>query len=114
MAFQARSSARGADRRRMAVIRAVACVWASLCVIPESSKARARPQTKRSQGSQETNERFRFEVIDSEHDHPIAVSAVSLVYRRRRDAVERKNEIGLRTGKNGIPELPRVTTENLQ
>ena len=108
MALQVRSSARSAERRRTAVVRTVICVCVLLRPLPESSAARAHPQTK---PSRETSERFRVKVTDSENDLSIPGAAVSLVYWRRKESAEEKKEIELKTDKNGIAEFPRVTAE---
>jgi hypothetical protein len=108
MALQVRSSARSAEQRRTAVVRTVICVCVLLRPLPESSVARAHPQTK---PSRETSERFRVKVTDSENDLPVPGAAVSLVYWRRKESAEEKKEIELKTDKIGIAEFPRVTAE---
>ena len=108
MALQVRSSARSAERRSTAVVRTVIWVCVLLCPLPESSSARAHPQTK---PSRETSDQFRFRVTDSETDLPIQDASVSLVLWRRKESAEEKKEIELKTDKNGIVEFPRVTAE---
>jgi hypothetical protein len=46
------------------------------------------------------------------HSGPIQDASVSPPYWRRKESAEQKKEIELKTNKNGIAELPRMTAEN--
>lgn len=108
MALQVRSSARSAERRTTAVVQTVIWVFIFLCPLSKSPTTLARAQTKT---SREASCQFRFKVTDSENDFPIPEATVSLDYWRRKESVEEKQEIELKTDKNGIAEFPRVTGE---
>ena len=108
MAIQVRSSARSAERRSTAVVRIV--IWVCVLLFPllEGSTTRSHTQAK---PSRETSDQFRFKVTDSENDLPIPGATVALLYWRRKDSVEEKKEIELKTDKNGIAEFPSVKAE---
>jgi hypothetical protein len=110
MALQVRSSARGAERLSTAVIRALIFASALSLPLPWELVASTHPQTRAVSGK---TDRFRFEVSDSETDRLLPNAAVSLTYWQRTESGERKQEIEIKTDKNGIAEFPRVNAEKL-
>ena len=105
MTIQVRSSARGAERRRRAVV--FVLVFVLLFPLPESS---AHPQSKQ---ARESGGQFRFQVTDSENDLPVPGAAVCLVYWQKKESGQEKTEIEFKTDKDGIADFPRVQADKL-
>jgi hypothetical protein len=107
LTIQVRSSARGAERRRRAVVFVFVCVCVPLWPLPESS---AHPQSK---AARESRGQFRFQVTDSENDLPVPGAAVCQVYWQKRESGQEKMEIEFKTGKDGIADFPRLQADKL-
>lgn len=110
MKFQVRSSARATQRRRARVVSIVALVWALVCGIPE--RLGADPQGQPTPSRQATN-RFRFQISDSVNSPPIPETTVSLVCWQKKESGLEKNEIEVKTDKNGMAEFPKLNADEL-
>ena len=110
MKFQVRSSARATQRRKARVVSIVAFVCALVCGIPE--RLGADPQDQPTPSRQAIS-RFRFQVTDSVNSLPVTEATVSLVCWQKKESGLEKNEIEVKTDKNGMAEFPNLNADKL-